>query len=101
MELYIVGDWNKKNIAFRLNDVKKVIAGKCNDKAIHHFYNNSAARNSAFKILTKEDFLIPSKNKPIKVQGMPLKLDSSSSNALGNRYSFVSYNNGLIAISIK
>ncbi len=80
--------------------MKEVFAGKGKNKRMHQLYNNNTSRNSAFKILTSEDLLIPSQTKPTQVQGRPLKLDSPSSRVLGNKYGFVSYNNGLIAISI-
>ena len=100
MEAYVLATWEDKNLAFRLNDIKEVISGKGKGKSMHHFYNNSFSRNSAFKILTNEDCLIPSETKPTEVQGRPLKLDPQSSKVLGNKFGFVSYNNGLIAISI-
>ena len=100
METYLLATWDNKNLAFRLNDIKEVISGKGKGKSMHHFYNNSFSRNSAFKILTNEDCLIPSETKPTQVQGRPLMLDPPSSKVLGNKFGFVSYNNGLIAISI-
>tara|TARA_B100000073_G_scaffold346465_1_gene357940 strand:+ start:1953 stop:2264 length:312 start_codon:yes stop_codon:yes gene_type:complete len=100
LETYVLATWDDKNLAFRLNDVKEVISGKGKGKVMHKLYNNSPSRNSAFKILTNENYLVPSETKPTQVQGRPLKLDPSSSKVLGNTYGFVSYNNGLIAVAI-
>ena len=100
METFLLANWDNKNLVFRLNDIKGVISGKGKGKSMHNFYNNSFSRNSAFKILTNEDCLIPSETKPTQVQGRPLKLDPPSSKVLGNKFGFVTYSNGLIAISI-
>ena len=100
METYLLATWDNKNLVFRLNDIKEVISGKGKGKSMHQFYNDSFSRNSSFKILTNENCLIPSETKPTQVQGRPLKLDPPSSKILGNKFGFVSYNNGLIAILI-
>lgn len=95
-----MADWNGINIALRLNEVKKVISGKGVGNSIHGLYKGKSARASPYKIVTKDDLLVPSKSKPQQVTGTPLKLDRLSANLLKNKYGFVRFKNGKIAISL-
>ena len=101
MESFVLAIWESKNLAFRLQDVKEVIFGDGKGKNIHPLYKSKAARNSHFKVLTYNGYLIPSDIKPSQVQGKKLILDVRSSNILGDRFDFVSISDGRIAISLR
>ena len=101
METFVLAIWESKNLAFQLQDVKEVIFGDGKGKNIHPLCKSKAARNSHFKVLTNNGYLIPSDIKPSQVQGKKLILDIRSSNILGDRFDFVSISDGRIAISFR
>lgn len=101
MEKFVLVNWDNRNLAFQLNDVKEVITGEGKGKNLHPSYKGKAARKSYFKILTNKDYLIPSHTKPVQIKGQKLKLDEKSSTVLEDKYDFVAYNNGHIAVSIR
>ena len=98
---FILINWENCNLAFRLNDVKEVISGRGSGKNLHPLYKGSRARGSDYKLLTKNECLIPSNIKPIQIEGKELDLDRQSSNVLGNKFDFITYENGNIAIALR
>ena len=101
LEKFVLVNWQNRNLAFRLSDVKEVISGRATGKNLHPLYKGSRARGSDFKLLINSDCLIPSNTKPIQMEGKELKLDTQSSNVLGNQFDFITFDNGNIAISIR